>query len=258
MTKWVLPWPVLPYTFLQSITKPRLKVLFLQGHSKKNAHLSNAPEPIIADRNRCTGSLIEAVQAASHLCIHNCSPLISITHNHSSAIDIPLASNAFFTLSIDPVQGLPLGLIPWSDVRHQTKLSSSPDALLPFSLHVQTIAILPVLLSRPAAWYPPFSCAPPHSSLNPSVLHHTYFSDTSSPLHAVSSSLQPPYSKFQLHKVLLVPLFLHTTFSWHSLKVTYTNTFFIPPHTSPHFIHSMFYFFSNATIKKKKKFCYNF
>lgn len=55
------------------------------------------PEPVIADWNRHMRSPIEVVQAASHICIHNYSPLISIMHNHFLA---PLTSLLHPTLSL--------------------------------------------------------------------------------------------------------------------------------------------------------------
>lgn len=85
----------------------------------------HVPEPIVET---------PTVQAALHIWIHNCSPFIDISHNHSSlcSMDILLASNAFFLLFIQPIPGLPHHLTPSHQMYSYLK---SPNTFLPLSTH---------------------------------------------------------------------------------------------------------------------------
>ena len=102
---------------------------------------------------------------------------------------ILLSFNSLFTPSILPVRGLPLNLTPLtldSTILFTNRFCSARPA---------NSLVTPVLLRTS-------HLAPPHFSLGPYELLHTYPADTSSTLHLISSPLLP-YSMFQVVQLLL-------------------------------------------------------
>lgn len=74
---------------------------------------------------------VVAVQATSHISIHNCSPFIqSITTILPYSTDISLSSYTLFTLSVHPIHGHRFGLSPLTSISsylfHQMPYFHSP------------------------------------------------------------------------------------------------------------------------------------
>lgn len=149
----------------------------------------------------------------SHLCIHNCSPVISVTCNNFPM----LHRYAFISCSLCNGypshfgHGLPINLLPVMFTTHPSCNNNNIPALLSSSLQ------------------PQFSSALPHSSLDPCVLLHTYSSGISSPLHCFLSSapileISVPYSgvdaTISSYNILL-------TFNLSDLHYLYTFFLFI-------------------------------
>lgn len=148
----------------------------------------------------------------SHLCIHSCSSFISLMHNHHSLLHRHLSSIYHSSQSIHSICGLPFVLISLpsdllSYLLHQM--------LFVYSLHMPEPSQHSLLCSITHSLKTPVLLCTISSSCNPYMRLNTQSSDTTPPLHSVSSLLLP-HSNFQLHTALLLLFFNQHLTSFHS------------------------------------------